>query len=376
MVTEKGSARRNDWAAEWPLALSVVALAGMLLGKSVVAEMLDQTALLIGLLVLICAVILAAAIAIVRHAETLAHRLGEPAGTLLLTMAITGLEVAMVGFVMSTGEEKPTLARDTMYAVVMLIFNGFMGLSLVLGGLRHGEQRYNLFGANTFLIMILPLSVLGLVLPNYTRSTPGATLSTFQMVFLSVISVGIYAIFLFVQNRRHGDYFKFEEGGVEEAAAHGTEGESARSTLYHSLMLAGYGLPLVVLAKQMSTPLDAMVSRLGAPVALGGLVLATLVLTPESIAAVKSAYANQLQRSINILLGSILASIGLTIPLVIVISLATGRGLVLGLDPAEIVMLALTLATAGLTFALPLMNVLLGCVHLLLFAAYLMLLFD
>ena len=290
-MTDKASARRNDWAREWPLAVAVVTLAAMLLGKSVVAAMLDQPAALIGLLVLICGVILAAAIAIVRHAEILAHRLGEPAGTLLLTLAITGLEVAMVGFVMSTGEEKPTLARDTMFAVVMLVLNGFMGLALLLGGLRHGEQRYNLFGANAFLIMILPLSVLGLVLPNYTRSTPGPMLSTFQMVFLSVMSVGIYGIFLFVQNQRHRDYFKFEEAGDEDAGAHAIDGESPRSTLYHSLMLGAYGLPLVMLAKQMSTPLDAMVSRLGAPVALGGFVLAALVLTPESIAAVKAAHA-------------------------------------------------------------------------------------
>jgi Ca2+:H+ antiporter len=294
----------------------------------------------------------------------------------LLTLAITGLEVAMVGFTMSTGEDKPTLARDAMYGVVMLVFNGFMGLALVLGGMRHGEQRYNLFGANAFLVMILPLSVLGLVLPNYTRSTPGPMLSTFQMLFLSAMSVGIYGIFLFVQNQRHRAYFKFDEADDEDAGAHENHAESARSTLYHSLMLGAYGLPVVMLAEEMAAPLDAMVGRMGAPVALGGFVLAALVMTPESIAAIKAAHQNRLQRSINILLGSVLASIGLTIPLVIVISLATGRGLELGLDPADSVMLVLTLVTAGLTFALPLVNVLLGYVHLLLFAAYLMLMFD
>ena len=179
-----------------------------------------------------------------------------------------------------------------------------------------------------------------------------------------------------MQNQRHREYFKFEEAGDEHSEGHDTEGESRRSTLHHSLMLGAYGLPLVMLAKQMSLPLDAMVGRLGAPVALGGFVLAALVATPESIAAINAAHENRLQRSINILLGSVLASIGLTIPLVIAISLATGRGLELGLEPAESVMLLLTLATAGLTFALPLMNVLLGCVHLLLFAAYFMLMFD
>jgi Ca2+:H+ antiporter len=365
----------RDVTREWPLALAVLVLAAFLLGKGAVAALLHQPAALIAVVALLFAVILAGAVAMVRHAEILAHRLGEPAGTLLLTLAVTGLEVAMVGFVMSTGEEKPTLARDTMYAVVMLVINGFTGLALLLGALRHGEQRYNLFGANAFLIMIVPLAVLGLVLPNYTRTTPGPMLSNFQMAFLSLMSFAIYAIFLFVQNRRHREYFRFDEGaGGEDILGHSEE--SARSTAYHALLLAGYGVPLVLLAKQMSMPLDAMVARLGAPVALGGLLLAALVLTPESIAALRAARENRLQRSLNILLGSVLASIGLTIPLVIGISLATGRGLVLGLDPGEVVMLVLTLMTAGLTFSQPLMNVLLGCVHLLLFAAYFMLIFD
>ncbi|MBY0111341.1 MAG: hypothetical protein K2Y21_00860 [Phycisphaerales bacterium] len=367
---------------EWPLVLAVVTLAASIAGKGIITSWLAQPVALVALLLIFCAVILAAAVATVRHADVLAHRLGEPAGTLLLTLAITGLEVAMVGFVMSTGDEKPTLARDTMFAVVMLVLNGFMGVALVLGGLRHKEQTYNLQSANAFLVLILPLTVLGLVLPNFTKATPGPTLSTFQKVFLSVMSVSIYAIFLYVQNRRHKGFFvspeeharevAAEEHAHEKAVDHGAEG----STLYHAAMLAAYGLPLVLLAKQMSLPLEAMVGRLGAPVALSGFVMATLVLTPESIAAVKAARENRLQRSVNVLLGSVLASIGLTIPLVITISLVTGRGLTLGLEAAEMVMLVLTLVTAMLTFALPRTNVLLGCVHLLLFGAYFMLMFD
>ena len=166
---------RTPWWREWPLALAVITLTLALLGKAWIATALDQPAMLIALLVILCGVILAAAVAIVRHADVLAHRLGEPAGTLLLTLTITGLEVAMVAFVMSTGVDKPMLARDTMFAVVMLVLNGFMGLALLLGGLRHGEQPYNLQSANAFLVMILPLTVLGLVLPNYTRATPGPT---------------------------------------------------------------------------------------------------------------------------------------------------------------------------------------------------------
>ena len=259
-----------------------------------------------------------------------------------------------------------------MFAVVMLVLNGFMGLALVLGGLRHREQPYNLQSANAFLVMILPLTVLGLVLPNYTRATPGGTLSPFQMIFLSLMSVGIYAIFLFIQNCRHRGFFMMPE----EPANAETEHDSPRSTLYHVAMLAGYGLPLVLLAKQMAAPLDAMVEKLGAPPALGGFVMAVLVLTPESMAAIQAARANRLQRSVNILLGSVLASIGLTIPLVIAVSLATSRELVLGVDAAATVMLTLTLITSTLTFSLPRTNILLGCVHLLLFGAYLLLMFD
>lgn len=371
------TASRESLLREWPLALAAGVLAAALLGKGWIAGALGQPITLVAVLVVLCGVILAAAVAIVRHADVLAHRLGEPAGTLLLTLAITGLEVAMVAFVMSTGAEKPTLARDTMFAVVMLVLNGFMGLALLLGGLSHREQSYNLQSANAFLVMILPLTVLGLVLPNYTRKTPGPTLSTFQMLFLSIMSVVIYAIFLYVQNQRHRGYFMApEEAATTQAAVPESGHRSRRSTLYHAAMLGFYGVPLVLLAKQMAAPLDAMVIRLGAPVALGGFVMAVLVLTPESIAAIQAALENRLQRSVNILLGSVLASIGLTIPLVIAVSLATDRRLVLGLDAPEMVMLLLTLVTAMLTFSLPRTNVLLGCVHLLLFGVYFMLIFD
>ncbi len=350
MNLDSGKLREPRWR-EWPLGLAVLTLLLAMLGKAWITSALDQPAMLILLLVVICGVILAAAVAIVRHADVVAHRLGEPAGTLLLTLTITGLEVCMVAFVMSTGADKPTLARDTMFAVVMLVLNGFMGLALLLGGLRHGEQSYNLQSANAFLVMILPLTVLGLILPNFTRATPGPILSSFQMVFLSLMSVAIYAVFLFVQNRRHRGFFMMPEEATDAvAAAH--DHDSPRSTLYHAVMLALYGVPLVLLAKQMSLPLDAMVFKLGAPPALGGFVMAVLVLTPESISAIRAALANRLQRSVNILLGSVLASIGLTIPLVITVSLSTGRGLILGLDAVDTVLLVYSLVTSILTFSL------------------------
>jgi Ca2+:H+ antiporter len=365
---------RPVWRAEWPLLLIYATLGLTLAGKSWISA-LSQPALQIGVLVVICAVLLTASITIVRHADVLAHRLGEPLGTLLLTLAITGLEVAMVGFVMSTGDEKPTLARDTMFAVVMLVLNGFMGLSLLLGGLKHREQPYNLQGAHAFLVMIIPLTVLGLILPVFTRTTPGPTLSTFQMIFLSVMSIGIYVIFLYVQNRRHRGFFIFP-GDETTEKNHEESGHAQTSTAFHGIMLALYGLPLVLLAKQMSYPLESVVETLGAPFALGGFIIAFLVLAPESISAIRAALNNRLQRSVNILLGSVLASIGLTIPLVIAISLATGRSLELGIDAADTVLLVLTLVTSIVTFSQPRTNLLPGCVHLLLFLAYLMLMFE
>ncbi len=366
----------TPWMREWPLLLAGGTLTLTIAGKSWIAAALAQPVLLILMLVVICGVLLFTSISIVRHADVLAHRLGEPLGTLLLTLAVTGLEVGMVGFVMSSGDEKPTLARDTMLAVVMLVLNGFMGLALLLGGLKHREQPFNLQSAHSFLVMIIPLTVLGLVLPNYTQASSGPTLSTFQMIFLSIMSVGIYGVFLMVQNHLHRGFFMMPDGKTEESETHTEHHDSPGSTAFHAVMLGLYGLPLVLLAKQMSIPLDAAVDKLGAPFALGGFIMAFLVLAPESISAIKAAFSNRLQRSVNILLGSVLASIGLTIPLVSCISLITGRTLVLGLDSVDTLMLVLTLVTSIVTFSQPRTNLLLGCVHLLLFFAYMMLMFE
>jgi Ca2+:H+ antiporter len=357
---------------EWPLAAMAAAVALAVLCKPAIAGMLDHTPAVVGLLLALCGLILFGSLALVRHAEVLAHRLGEPGGTLLLTMAITGLEAGMVGLVMSSGEEKPALARDTMFAVIMLVLNGYLGGALVLGGVRHSEQPYNPASANAFLIMIVPFSVLSLVLPNFTKASAGPTLTAFQMVFLSSASVALYVVFLLVQNRWHRDFFVLEGGAIGP----GHHGRSARPTLFHAVMLALYAGAIILLAKQISGPLDALILRAGAPPALAGFIMAMLVLTPESIAAVRAARNNQLQRSINILLGSVLASIGLTVPIVVAVALLTGRRLVLGLEPVQMVLLFLTLLMTIITFSRPRTNLLLGSVHLLVFAAALMLVFD
>ncbi len=358
---------------EWPLAVVAATAAASMTGLAPMwASALPGAAGVISLLLSLCLVVLVGALAIVRHADVLAVRLGEPGGTLLLTMAITGLEAAMVGLVMSSGEEKPTLARDTMFAVVMLVLNGYLGLALLLGGIRHSEQPYNPQSANAFLAMIIPFSVLSLVLPTFTETTKGPVLSDFQMAFLSIISVGFYALFLLVQNRWHRDFFIDDRA----EAAHAHHDDSPWPTAVHGVLLAVYGAGVILVAKAISTPLDDLVLDVGAPPALAGLILAMLVLTPESIAAVRAARANQLQRSINILLGSVLASIGLTVPIVIAVALTTGRTLTLGLGSAQILLLCLTLIVSVVTFSRPRTNLLLGSVHLMLFAAAVMMIFD
>jgi Ca2+:H+ antiporter len=390
MSTSAAHRQAPAFLREWPLVLLGATVAGTMLAKSQLAAAADAPVLAAAILAGLSGIVILGALAIVRHAEVLAHRLGEPGGTLLLTMAITGLEAAMVGLVMSTGEEKPTLARDTMFAVIMLVLNGYLGLALVLGGMRHNQQSYNPDSANAFLVMIIPLSILSLVLPDFTRATPGPTLTPFQMAFVCVSSVAIYAIFLLFQTRWNREFFVYREdalpathaapavgvGSNAQDAHAGHHGESSASTAYHVTMLALYGAAVILVAKGISVPLDALVLKAGAPPALAGFVMAMLVLTPESIAAVKAARQNQLQRCVNVLLGSVLASIGLTVPIVIIVSLTTGRELVLGLEPVQIVLLGVTLMVSMLTFGRPKTNLLMGSVHLLLFAVAAVLIFD
>jgi len=256
----------------------------------------------------------------------------------------------------------------------MIVMNGMVGLSLVLGGLRHHEQTYNLQGANAFLAVIVPLAVLCMVLPNFTTAAPGPTLSRSQAVFVAVMSVALYGVFLAIQNLRHREYFMAPKS--PHPAKKPPPASGFRSVGYHVLFLIAYLLPLVTLAKQLAVPIDHGIAVLHAPAALSGFLVAIVVLSPEAMSAARAALANELQRSMNILLGSVLATISLTIPAVLVIGFATGRAIVLGLDAANMILLVLTLGVSTLTFASARTNVLLGAVHILLFLSYLMFMFD
>jgi len=312
--------------------------------------------------------VLGSAIAVVRHAEHLAVRLGEPLGTLVLTLSVTFIEVISISAVMTHGENNPALVRDTLFAVVMIILNGMVGLSLLLGAWRHREQSYNLQGANAYIGVIIPLVVFSMLLPDFTVTTPGPMLAPMQQFFLAFVSVGLYATFLMMQTGRHRGYFQLDvqiERDVVEKSAH--------PLLFHAAMLGLYMVPVVFLAEHLAQPVDYLVEDLKFPAALGGVFMAVLVATPEAIGAVRAATANQLQRSVNIFLGSILSTIGLTIPAMMLMSGWTGREITLGVEHTDMVLLLLTLAVSVVTFASGRTNVIQGAVHLILFAVYLML---
>jgi Ca2+:H+ antiporter len=319
------------------------------------------------------AIIMGAAMCVVRHAEELAVHLGEPLGTLILTLAVTVIEAASISAVMIHSKNSASVVRDTLFAVIMIILNGMVGASLLLGAWRHREQHYNLQGANTYLSVIIPLAVLSLIMPNYTQTTPGPTLSAAQETFLGLMCVGLYVAFLSVQTGRHRGYFMLD---MEDEEPHHGAGSSGASWGLHALLLMAYMIPLVYLAEQFGRPIDDLIATLHAPVALGGVIIAALVATPEAIGAVRSAMANHLQRSINICLGSLLATIGLTIPLMLVVSHLLGTPIFLGLQNSSFMMLMLTLILSVVTFASGRTNVLQGAVHMLLFVAYVLLIFQ
>jgi Ca2+:H+ antiporter len=334
-------------------------------------ENLSQPAPLGAAFIILLGAVLWSAMSAVHHADCLAVKCGEPYGTLILTLSVISIEVMMISAAMLHGENNPTLARDTMFGVVMIALNGLVGFALLLGGLRHREQNYNLQGARAYLNTIMALVVLGLVFPNFTTSLSGPRLTIVQEIFLITVTLILYAIFLFIQTGRHRSYFKDAEA---EASDHHVP-EGLRSAGFHGAMLFLYLVVVIILAEHFAIPLDNFIERFGVPQALGGAVIAGLVLTPEAIAAIQAARRNQLQRSVNILHGSVLASIGLTIPAVLTIGIVTNHPIHLGLEGGNTPLLILTLGVSLVTFGSGKTNILQGCVHLLLFAVFILLIF-
>ncbi len=326
-----------------------------------------------GALVAACAVaLIGAVIASVHHAEVVAHRVGEPLGTVVLSICITVIEVALIFTVMlSGGPETATLPRDTIYSVIMITCCGVVGLSLIIGAVRHREQAFHVLGSNASLATLVAMATLALVLPTFTTSSAGPTYTASQLTFASIASLALWCGFVFVQTVRHREYFVPVgiAAGLDEPAPRPSRGQSIAS--FGTLIVAL--VAVVGLAHEVSPSIEAAVIRAQLPKSLISVVIALLTLLPEAWAAIRAAMADRIQTSLNLSLGSALASIGLTIPVIAISSQLIGTTLVLGLAPKELVLMVLAFFTTSITLVAGRTHLMLGLVHLVVFGAFLFL---
>ena len=318
------------------------------------------------------------AFGVIERAEHLAEALGEPLGTLILTLSIVTIEVGLISAVMLGGDANPAVGRDTMFAVVMIVLNGVVGLALVIGGLRHHEQSYNLPGALAYLIVIIPLAVIALVLPRFTTTTAAGTLSTGQAIAFALCTVVLYGIFLAVQTGRHRGFF-VEPGERPEDIPHaGLPADPERRAAIRRTSSCWWrrSCRSCCCRRRSGRSSTGASWRRTRPLALGGLLIALIIFTPEGVSALRAAHRNELQRTVNLCLGACLLTVGLTVPAVLTIGLVTGEDVVLGLDGTGIVLLALTLVLSMVTFSGSRTTVLEGAVHVVVFLVFLVLIFS
>jgi Ca2+:H+ antiporter len=350
----------HHWTTLAPLAAAALLVLTTTIG--------EQPWLLVGCVVAIIAAVLAA----VHHAEVIAHRVGEPLGTLVLALAVTVIEAALLlSLLFAGGSGMETLPRDTVYATVMIITTGVVGLCTMIGGLAHREQSFRVDGAGGGLAALIVLAVVTLVLPDFTITTSVGTYSRAQSLFAAVVSAALWGIFVFVQTVRHRDYFLPHDDNAlpDEHAAPPSRRQAALSFVLLVVSLVA----VVGLAKVLSHPLEEFVKACRLPHSVVGIVVAMVVLLPETWAAIRAAHANRLQSSMNLAIGSALATIGLTVPVVVFFATAYGLPLVLGLEPKDIVLLATALLVSAVTLGTGRTSMMQGAVHVVLFATYLFL---
>jgi len=363
------------------LATETPAVAGILttlvfigFGDALLSDLKNHL-LTIAMFLWLFAVMMWGAFGVVHHADAVAEKLGEPYGTLVLTFSVIIIEVALLAAIMLHGQNNPTLARDVMFATLMIVLNGMVGTALLIGALRYWEQECNLTGARSFLVVMSALSIVALVLPKFTETAPSPVEAPGKAILFIAITVLFYAVFIFIQTMRHGAFFADPETRSEKNSSHQSR-KPTRSLAYHVVMLVLTLVPVVALSEYLAVIVDFGIEDIGLPEPLGGLLIAVLVLAPEGLTAFHAALANHLQRAVNVCLGSALSTIGLTIPAVLIIGFAANIHVHLGLTDVETVLLVLTLFVSGLTFAGGRTNVLQGAVHLLLFFVYVALLFS
>ncbi|MET0975152.1 MAG: calcium:proton antiporter [Leifsonia sp.] len=322
------------------------------------------------------------------QAEHLAEKLGEPFGTLILTLTVVVIEVVLIASIMLGPGGSATIGRDSLFAVMMIIINGVMGLAILLGGLRYGPQNYNTVGTSVYLAVITALSLCTLVLPNFTSSTTDGTLAPFQSAGIAVLAAALYAFFLIMQTGRDRALFvqpasaadsgggsAVDSGGGSPAEAPSHARIGRRELMYRAALLIATVLPIVLLSHDLGVLVDLGISSTGAPTALGGVIIAVIVFTPEAVTAIRASLADQNQRAFNLGLGAFTSTVGLTIPVVLVIGLVSGQEVILGESPANMVLIGITLAMTLITFFSTRTTAVHGAVHLMLFGIFAILLF-
>jgi len=350
---------RLDWTRIVPV-LAVVVLAATWTGKPPAVVLAVAGLFLIG-----------SVLAAVHHAEVIAHRIGEPFGALVLAVAVTVIEVGLIVTLMvSGGSETDTLARDTVFAAVMITCNGIVGLSLLVGSLRTRFAEFNAEGTATALATVVTLATLCLVLPEFTTSAAGPEFTGAQLSFVAIASLVLYGLFVFVQTVRHRDYFMPEDEDLRPEDED-RDRPSAIEMAPGFVMLLVSLVAVVGLAKVETPAIEDLVGAIGAPQSAVGVVIALMVLAPETLAAVRNARRDRVQVSFNLALGSAMASIGLTIPAIAVASIFIDGPLVLGLGSTQIVLLMITAIVSALTILPGRATLQEGCVHLVLFGAFL-----
>lgn len=326
----------------------------------------------VGINILALVGILFSAFSVVRHADVLAHRLGEPYGSLILSLSVVILEVSLISALMATGDAAPTLMRDTLYSIIMIVTGGLVGFSLLLGGKKFATQYLNLFGLKQYLIALFPLAIIVLVLP---MSLPEGNFSTGQALLAALISAAMYGVFLLIQTKTHQSLFIYEheDEGDDGDPHHGKP--SAHSSAWHTCWLIVHLIAVIAVTKMNANPLEHLLSTLNAPEQFTGFLVALLILSPEGLGALKAVLNNQVQRAMNLFFGSVLATISLTVPAVTLIALITGNDLMFALGMPQMVVMVTALVLCQISFSTGRTNVLNGSAHLALFAAYLMTIF-
>lgn len=358
----------------------------MFFGKSI-EGLYSNNGLAIGIFLLVLATIIGAAFGVVKEADELAHKLGEPYGTLILTLSIVSIEVILIVAMMFGPEDNPTIGKDSIFSVMMIIMNLVLGLCILLGGLRHGEQEYNAQGTITYLSMIIMLGGISMMIPNFIEGKGNGEFTSIQAASISGLIILLYGFFLAYQMKGYRHLYIQPKPGqmeilfaqrneIQQSEEHGQEKVSKKEVLLRTIILLGMILPIVLLSHNLATLVDYGIKEMNLPPLLGGVLIAIIVFTPESMTAVKAAMNNEFQRAINLCHGAFVSTVGLTVPSVLIIGLIASKTVLFGMTTTETILFVITLILSMLSFSGRRTAPIVGIMHLVLFAVFVILIFN